>query len=86
MDTIVLPPVKCLIVDDLEENLLALSALLARPDVELLSARSGAEALHIGGNGVWNEWFAGQLDDVRIYDQALSAAQVQTDMSTPLAQ
>lgn len=38
-------PVKCLLVDDLEENLLALSALLRRDDVELLLARSGAEAL-----------------------------------------
>src|SRR6201986_5080757 len=39
--------VKCLLVDDLEENLLALSALLARPDVELLTARSGSEALEL---------------------------------------
>jgi two-component system sensor histidine kinase/response regulator len=47
MDTSALPPVKCLIVDDLQENLLALSALLERPDVELLTARSGAEALEL---------------------------------------
>lgn len=38
------PTVKCLLVDALDENLLALSALLARPDVELLTARSGAQA------------------------------------------
>jgi two-component system, sensor histidine kinase and response regulator len=43
----VLPPVKCLIVDDLEENLLALSALLERDDVRVLTARSGAEALEL---------------------------------------
>jgi two-component system sensor histidine kinase/response regulator len=42
-----LPPVKCLIVDDLEENVLALSALLQRDDVQLLTARSGAEALEL---------------------------------------
>jgi two-component system, sensor histidine kinase and response regulator len=47
MDIAVLPPVKCLLVDDLEENLLALSALLERPDVELLTARSGREALEL---------------------------------------
>jgi two-component system sensor histidine kinase/response regulator len=40
-------PVKCLLVDDLEENLLVLSALLRRDDVELLKARSGAEALEL---------------------------------------
>lgn len=47
MDTSALPPVKCLIVDDLDENLMALSALLARDDVELLTARSGREALEL---------------------------------------
>ncbi|WP_257385591.1 hybrid sensor histidine kinase/response regulator [Tahibacter caeni] len=40
-------PVKCLIVDDLEENLLALSALLQGECVELLCAHSGAEALEL---------------------------------------
>jgi len=39
--------VKCLLVDDLEENLLALAALLRRDDVEILQARSGAEALEL---------------------------------------
>ncbi len=47
MDTPALTPVKCLLVDDLEENLLALSALLASPDVEILTARSGREALEL---------------------------------------
>ena len=40
-------PVKCLLVDDLEENLLALSALLRRDDVKVLQARSGVEALEL---------------------------------------
>lgn len=40
-------PVKCLIVDDLEENLLALAALLQRDGVQLLQARSGLEALEL---------------------------------------
>lgn len=39
--------VKCLLVDDLEENLLALSALLRSDEVELLLARSGTEALEL---------------------------------------
>jgi two-component system sensor histidine kinase/response regulator len=42
-----LPPVTCLIVDDLEENLTALAALLDEPSVEILRARSGAEALEL---------------------------------------
>jgi two-component system, sensor histidine kinase and response regulator len=38
---------KCLLVDDLNENLLALSALLAGSGVETLTARSGREALEL---------------------------------------
>ena len=41
------PRVKCLIVDDRAENLLALSTLLRRDDVEVLEARSGVEALDL---------------------------------------
>jgi two-component system, sensor histidine kinase and response regulator len=40
-------PVKLLLVDDLEENLLALSALLRADGVELLTASSGREALEL---------------------------------------
>jgi hypothetical protein len=40
--------------------------------------------LRIGGNNVWSEWVAGLIDDVRVYNRALSAAEVQTDMATPL--
>ncbi len=30
---------------------------------------------------VWPEWFAGRLDEIRIYDRALTAAQIQADMT-----
>jgi PAS domain S-box-containing protein len=40
-------PVKFLLVDDLEENLLALESLLRRPGLELLRARSGTQALEL---------------------------------------
>jgi signal transduction histidine kinase len=39
-------PVKCLLVDDLEENLLALQAVLRSDSVELLLAQSGVAALN----------------------------------------
>jgi two-component system, sensor histidine kinase and response regulator len=39
------PPVAVLAVDDVEENLVALQALLGRPDLRLLTARSGEQAL-----------------------------------------
>jgi Concanavalin A-like lectin/glucanases superfamily/Bacterial Ig domain len=44
-----------------------------------LATSSGV--LRIGGNGVWPEWFKGLIDDVRVYDQALSATEIQADMS-----
>jgi hypothetical protein len=44
-----------------------------------------ANALRIGGNAAWaGEFFAGLIDDVRVYNRALSAGEIATDMSTPL--
>ena len=43
-------------------------------------------ALRIGGNTVWGEYFTGLIDEVRIYGRALSRAEIQTDMTTPIAQ
>jgi signal transduction histidine kinase len=39
--------VKCLLVDDVVENLVALEALLQRDDIEILKAQSGPEALEL---------------------------------------
>ncbi len=40
--------------------------------------------LRIGGNSVWGEYFSGTIDEVRVYNVALTAAQIQADMSTPI--
>jgi Bacterial Ig domain len=40
--------------------------------------------LRIGGNGVWPEWFAGLIDEVRVYSRALTAGEVLADMATPI--
>ncbi len=40
--------------------------------------------LRLGGNSVWGEWFAGLIDEVRVYNRALTQAEIQTDMQTPL--
>ena len=50
------------------------------------NAASGAIAatpdpLKIGGNAVWGEYFAGQIDEMRIYNRALTQAQLQADMN-----
>jgi len=44
------------------------------------------QPFRIGGNSIWGEYFAGKIDEVRIYNRALDAGEVQADMesSTPL--
>ncbi len=37
--------------------------------------------LRIGGNSVWGEYFNGLIDEVRVYNRALSAAEIQGDMN-----
>ena len=41
--------------------------------------------VRIGGNTIWSEWFNGLIDEVRIYNRALSAAEIQTDMNTAIS-
>jgi len=38
--------------------------------------------LRIGGNGIWNQYFEGRIDEVRIYNRALSESEIQVDMNT----
>lgn len=40
--------------------------------------------LRIGGNTVWTEYFSGRIDEVRVYNRALTAAEITTDMNTPV--
>jgi hypothetical protein len=58
----------------------ALSA--TRPASTVIRTSTGA--LRIGGNTLWGEWFQGRIDDVRIYNRALSQAEIQSDMNTPV--
>jgi chitodextrinase len=45
---------------------------------------TSSNPLRIGGNSIWSEWFSGKIDDLRIYNRALSAAELKTDMNTPV--
>jgi glucose/arabinose dehydrogenase/PKD repeat protein len=40
-----------------------------------------ANPLRIGGNAVWGEYFAGLIDEVRVYNRALSATELKADMN-----
>ena len=41
-------------------------------------------ALRFGGNSIWGEWFQGQLDEIRVYNRGLSAAEVLADRDRPV--
>jgi Concanavalin A-like lectin/glucanases superfamily len=43
---------------------------------------TSTQPLRFGGNSIWNnEWLSGRLDDIRIYNRALSAGEIQADMN-----
>jgi hypothetical protein len=39
----------------------------------------------IGGNAVWGEYFAGLVDEVRVYNRALTQAEIQVDLNSPIS-
>jgi hypothetical protein len=39
--------------------------------------------LRIGGNASLGEYFQGRIDEVRVYNRALSPSEIQSDMNTP---
>ena len=40
--------------------------------------------LQIGGDSIYGQYFAGMIDEVRIYSRALTQTEIQTDMNAPL--
>jgi len=40
--------------------------------------------LRFGGNALWGEYFLGLIDEIRIYNAALTALEIQRDMITPV--
>jgi len=41
-------------------------------------------ALHVGGSPIWGDRFKGKIDEVRVYNRALTAEEIRTDMSRPV--
>ena len=53
------------------------------------TAKTGALAtstnpLQIGGDSLYGQYFAGLIDEVRVYNVALTAAQIQADLARPV--
>ncbi len=49
------------------------------------SILTSTSPVKIGGNSIWGEWFSGLIDEVRIYNRALSATEIQTDMNSSIS-
>ena len=43
-----------------------------------------ANPLQIGGDSIYGQYFPGSIDEVRVYNRALSATEIQSDMNTPI--
>ena len=53
-------------------------------------AQTGALAastnpLQIGGDAIYGQYFAGRIDEVRVYNTARTQPQIQTDMNTAVS-
>jgi hypothetical protein len=68
---------------DLTTIRLYVNGSLAASTATTGSATTSTGPLRIGGNSVWGEHFAGLIDDVRVYNRALSAFEIGADMSRP---
>ena len=45
---------------------------------------SSSDPLQIGGDAMFGQYFAGRIDEVRVYDRALTQAQIEADLTTPI--
>jgi chitodextrinase len=54
----------------------------SQPVFAPISTSTGA--LTIGGDAVYGQYFAGRIDEVRIYNTARNATEIQSDMNTPI--
>ena len=65
-----------------ENGNLRATTLISKTTARSIIASDGA--LKIGGNSVWGEWFKGQIDEVRVYNRALSKSEIGSDRVTPI--
>jgi hypothetical protein len=63
---------------------LFVNGALVRSVARTGSMSNSTGPLRIGGNAVWTEFFNGTIDEVRIYNRALTASEIQADMTAPI--
>jgi hypothetical protein len=63
---------------------LYVNGLLVSSRAQTGTIPASTSPLQIGGNTIYGQYFPGRIDEVRIYNRALSAADIQRDMNTPI--
>src|SRR5262249_23631688 len=61
------------------------NAVLVASQTRTGTIQTSTHALQIGGDSLYGQFFQGLIDEVRVYNVALTQAQIQTDMNTPIA-
>ncbi len=61
---------------------LYLNGVLAGSRAQTGAIALSSGALRIGGNSVWGEYFAGYIDELRVYNRALTQAEISSDFTT----
>jgi glucose/arabinose dehydrogenase len=61
---------------------LYVNGVLANSQARTGTIQSGTNPLWIGGNSPYGEYFQGLIDELRIYNRALTQAEIQADMTT----
>jgi dihydrofolate reductase len=63
---------------------LYVNGILASSLLRTGSISTSTNALQIGGDAIYGQYFQGSIDEVRIYNRALTAAQIQADMGSAI--
>ena len=62
---------------------LYVNGVLAASQARTGSIQASSNPLWIGGNSPYGEYFQGLIDEIRIYNRALTQAEIQADMAAP---
>ena len=63
---------------------LYINGVLASSSPATGAITTSTSPLQIGGDSIYGQYFAGLIDEVRIYDRALSASEILADMNSPV--
>jgi PKD repeat protein len=71
--------------DGTNQNLFINGVLVGAAQSQNRLVQQSNGVLRIGGNSVWGDFFQGCIDEVRIYNYALSAEKIQIDIKTKIS-